>query len=97
MAVATEASPVVAAFAWRALTLYIAAEASRSLPRRPLTSCTTPCFCLSSAFCVLMRSIGRRSIFISAVTIEAVSMPLPIPLNEIAGDAVVLVLIASPS
>ncbi len=73
--------------------MYIPAAASRSFVRRPLTSWTTPCLALSSVFWVLIRSIGARSSCIRAVTIDAVSMPLPIPLNEIAGAAVALVLI----
>ena len=68
----------------------MAAAASRSLVRRPLTSWTTPCLALSSVFWVLIRSIGARSSVISWLTIEAVSMPLPRPLKVTAG---VLVLI----
>ena len=51
---------------------------------------------MSSAFWVLILSIGARSSFMSWLTIEAVSMPLPRPLNVTAGVAVVFVLIRGP-
>ena len=88
-AVTTEATADVAVLPASAPGAYMALDASRSLASRPLISWTTPCFCVSSVFCVLMRSIGARSSFIRAVTIEAVSIPLPSPLKESAGAAVV--------